>query len=194
MKSQADDEQLAMLPRQLLRRYALHVRPLLARARAAWLARAPRERRALLLCALVLSATLGWYVGWEPATNAIVRLERDLPLQREQAAQIQALAAQAAALRALPDPTAHTPGEWKSALTAALARHGIADASVRVEGSTLRVRVPRISFHAWMQWLESVRKEYGVKPLQLDAKTVTGAEEGQVSIEAELSAPSGAKR
>ncbi|MDF3839042.1 type II secretion system protein M [Cupriavidus basilensis] len=179
----------ATSPRERLRGLADHASPHLARARAAWLARAPRERRALLLCALVVGATAGWLGGWEPAANAIASLERDLPRQREQAVQMQALGAQAATLRALPDPPAHRPAEWKAALAASLMQHGIAGASVEPGDDTLRVQVPRASFHAWMQWLEAVRREYGIKPVQLEAKALPGAQAGQVALNAELAPP-----
>lgn len=95
--------------------------PARAAAQARWQALAPRERRLLTIAGALALVTLLWFVAIAPAWRTL----REVPPQREaleaQLQQMQGLAAEALALRAVPPVP---PDQAQAALAAAAERLG----------------------------------------------------------------------
>ncbi|WP_020205075.1 type II secretion system protein GspM [Cupriavidus sp. WS] len=163
--------------------------PAVARGLLAWRALTPRDRRAVMVCAAAISTACGWLAGWEPAASAIPRLQRELPLDHAQLAQLQLLAKQAQALRALPDIPPRTGAALRDAVAGSLETAGIAGATVEAADHGVRVRADKVSFYAWMQWLAGARQAFGLDVLDMEARAAAGGERGAVTVSAALTLP-----
>jgi general secretion pathway protein M len=123
-------------------------RTTMAALRHRWMALAPRERRALALGGGLLGAYLIWALAFAPAWRTLAAA------LAQQAQQMQALATEAAALRAVPPvPTAQA----QAALTAATARVGT-PASLSLQGERAILSLKGISGAQLGAWLAEARR------------------------------------
>lgn len=161
----------------------------LAAIRRQWRALPLRDQRAVIACAVVIAATAVWQLGWEPAAAAIPRIQRELPLEREQLLQVQTLGVEATRLRNMPDIARKAPDAMRDSVAKSLETAGLTGPDVKLSGATLQVHADKISFYTWMQWLARTRAEFGLTVVSMEAKK-TGTERGEVSVNAELALPS----
>lgn len=125
----------------------------LASLRSTWAALAQRERRMLLLAAVVLGGFLLWALALAPALRTVAAAPAQLAAAEAQARQMQALATEAAQLRAVaPVPMAQA----QSALSAATTRLGEA-AKLSLQGERAVVALKGISGEQLAGWLAEVR-------------------------------------
>jgi general secretion pathway protein M len=118
-----------------------------------WMALAPRERRGLTLAGGVLGAYLIWALAFAPAWRTLAAAPAQLDALALQAQQMQALASEAASLRAVPPvPTAQA----QAALTAATARVG-APARLSLQGERAVLSLKGISGTQLGAWLAEAR-------------------------------------
>lgn len=166
---------------------AVKIGALRERALAYWLARTDQERKFLAVGGGVAVLALLYLVFLEPALEGREQLRRSLPNLRQQAAQMQTLAAEAQALAGQPAPSV-TP-MTREGLTASLATRGLTAASLTMTGEFAKAEFNGVSFANLMAWLDAQRRENRV--LVQDATFTAKGEVGQVDATLTLRQSSG---
>jgi general secretion pathway protein M len=121
-----------------------------------WGGRDARERAMLTAAAAAVILGLIYAVLIGPALTGRERLNRELPTLRQQLAQLQALAREAANL-AGSNPAAAVPLS-KESLEAALLRKGLKAETVALTGDIARIQLSSVSFAGLMAWLDEMQK------------------------------------
>ena len=121
-----------------------------------WTARNARERMMLISAALVVSLGMAYVVLINPAMSGREQLNKSLPVLRQQAAQLQALSAEATALSG---KTSAPPIVMsKENIEAALARKGLKPQYVMMNGDVVKVQLAAASFSGMLNWLDDMQK------------------------------------
>lgn len=129
-----------------------------------WAVRDARERAMLAVAALVVTFGLAYALLIDPALAGRDRLNKNLPVLRQQVAQLQALSKEAAALSvksASPLAGKSAPPSIamsKETIEAALARNGLKPQSVMLTGDFAKVQLPAASFAGTLNWLDEMQK------------------------------------
>jgi general secretion pathway protein M len=121
-----------------------------------WAQRDARERTMLAMAVLVVAFGIVYALLIDPALSGRDRLNKDLPLLRQQVAQMQALSKQAAALSS--KSAAALPPMSRDNIEAALARNGLKPQSVMLTGDFAKVQLAAASFAGTMDWLDDMQK------------------------------------
>ena len=137
--------------------------------RARWAALAPRERRLVGLASTVLGAFLLWSLAIAPAWRTLQTAPARLDAQQHQAQQMQRLAGEAAALRAVaPVPL----DQAQAALTAATERLG-PPSKLSLQGERALLTLKGVDGAALAAWMAEVRA--GARARVVEASlTMTG--------------------
>lgn len=157
------------------------------RALAYWIARTDQERKFLTIGGVVVLLAIVYSVLLDPALSGREELRRSLPALRQQAAQLQSLAAEAQALAGQPPP-AVTP-MTREGLTASMAQRGLTAASLTMTGEYAKIQLNGVSFANLMAWLDAQRRENRV--LVQDAAFTAQTALGQVDATLTLRQSSG---
>lgn len=122
-----------------------------------WNARNERERKQLLLAAVVIVLALIYTLLIEPAYIGRQQLKKNLPNMRQQAVELQSMSMQASALsRETPPPP---PPLTKEVIDAALNRAGLKAQNVAMAGTDLaKVQLSSVSFAGMVAWLDEMQK------------------------------------
>lgn len=145
------------------------------RARAFWLQRSLRERRLLVIAAVLFGIWLLWALGVRPALNTLADSRKALPALRADAAQVQALIIEAQVLqrgRAMVQDTESV----QAALSASLQRAGLQQAEIERlpdEGAAdvsarWQVRLEQASASRVVDWLASLAYLLQLETRQVD--------------------------
>jgi len=121
-----------------------------------WAARDARERAMLAAAALVVTIALVYLLLIAPALSGRVQLNKNLPILRQQVAQMQALSNEAATLSG--KSAAPSVAMSKENLEAALARHGLKPQSVTLTGDFAKVQLASVSFAGTLNWLDEMQR------------------------------------
>lgn len=149
-----------------------------------WSERAPRERAVLLLGGALLVAAIVYLVAIEPAWTGIARLERSLPQQRANAAELEALLAEVKALKGRPAIATMSAGDARSALEGSLSRAGLKAARiVPLSDGDIQLQFSDVPVSRWAPWLANVERELGARST---AVTVTGREAVPGNVDVDL--------
>jgi general secretion pathway protein M len=151
-----------------------------------WAARATRERTMLAVATLVVTFALFYILLIDPALTGRQRLNQNLPVQRQQVAQMQAMAKEASALAG--KSAAPQIVLSKENIEAALARNGLKPQSVMLTGDFAKVQLAAVSFSGTMNWLDDMRRTALVSVS--DAAIVALAQPGMVDATITLRLPS----
>jgi general secretion pathway protein M len=129
-----------------------------------WAARDARERAMLTVAALVVTFGLAYALLIGPALAGRDRLNKSLPMLRQQVAQMQALSKEAVTLSGRPA----SPLAGKSAapliamskenIEVALARNGLKPQNVSLAGNIAKVQLTAVSFAGTLNWLDDLQK------------------------------------
>ena len=142
-----------------------------------WQGLAQRERTMVLTCALVILVALVYGLLLSPALSGRQQLRKDLPLLKQQVAEISDLSKQQAGLNAsLSELTTPVSREQ---LEAALGRRGIKAQTIAVNDDFVRVQIPAAAYANLMEWLVEMQK--ASRLTVEEAKLVALLESGQVS-------------
>jgi general secretion pathway protein M len=101
--------------------------------------------------------TLAYLLLIDPALEGRAQLRRALPQLRQQAAQLQALAQEATALKSQPVPQV-TP-MTRETLSAGLTARGLNPQSLSLTGEYAKLQLNNASFANLAMWLDSQRRE-----------------------------------
>jgi general secretion pathway protein M len=149
-----------------------------------WLERAPRERLVLGFGGSLLLLVLAYLLLIEPAWSGINRLERALPQQRAQAAELDALLAEVKGLRTQPQVATVSPAEMKGAIEKSLARAGLKTTrTVPLSDGDVQMTFANVPYGSFVAWLASIERELGARTTSV---TVAGKEGAPGNIDAEL--------
>ena len=121
-----------------------------------WTMRDARERALLTVAAAVIVLGLTYALLFAPALASREQLNKNLPLLRQQAAQLQALAKEAALLSA--KPTTPSAVLSKESMTAALTRNNLKPQNLMLSGDQAEVQLSAASFAAILTWLDEMQK------------------------------------
>ena len=147
-----------------------------------WLARTEQERRFLGGGAAVALLALIYALAVAPALAGRVRLQKELPLLRQQAAQLQALALEAGELaRQTPPPAAPMT---RDGLAAGLAARGIKPDSLTMNGDYAKLQLSGVAFANLAVWLDAQRREsrIAVQEAALTALAVPGQVDATLTL------------
>lgn len=121
-----------------------------------WAERNQREQRMLSAAALVVVLGLIYALLIDPALTGRAELKERLPALRQQAAEVQDLSKQAAAMDGKADAPA--PKLTDESITASLARKGLQAQSVAVTDQTVRLQMNDVSFASLVDWLAEMQR------------------------------------
>jgi general secretion pathway protein M len=127
------------------------------RATGYWLARTDQERKYLSAGGAVVLLALLYSVLIDPALSGRAQLKRALPELRQQASQMQALAAEATALAA--EPKTQVTPMTRETLAASLTARGLSPQSLTMTGEYAKLQLTAVSFANLMAWLDAQRRE-----------------------------------
>ena len=144
------------------------------RMAAFWLARTEQERKFLGVGGAVLALGLFYGLLIDPALSGRAKLAAELPLLRQQAAEVQALAREASALRGQ-STVAPTP-MTREALGASLDARSLPPQSLSITGDYAKVQFNNVPFASLVAWLDALRGESRivVQDANISAQDVAG--------------------
>jgi len=159
-----------------------------ARGRAAtfWMARTEQERKFLAVGSVVLGLGLFYGVLLDPALTGRARLATELPLKRQQAAEMQSLAREAVALRG--QTSVAPPAMTRESLAASMAAQGLGSPTVNITGEYAKVQLTNVPFAAVVTWLEAARMDsrIAVQDANFVAQDVAGMVNGNITLRQSL--------
>lgn len=120
-----------------------------------WMTRDARERLMLTAAAVVVTISLTYVLLIDPALTGREQLVKNMPELRQQAAQMQILSKEAAALSgksALP-----IAAMSRESIEAALVRKGLKPQSVILTGDLVKVQLAAVSFPETLRWLSDIK-------------------------------------
>lgn len=121
-----------------------------------WAARDARERAMLAAAAIVVALYLIYALLAAPALTGREQLSKNMPVLRQQVAQMQALSKEITALSGISAPP--IPAMSKESIEAALARKGLKPQSVILTGDFAKVQLAAVSFAGTLSWLDDMQK------------------------------------
>ncbi|MGZ8304059.1 MAG: type II secretion system protein GspM [Telluria sp.] len=158
------------------------------RAAVWWLARTEKERNYLTVGGAIVFVTLLWAILIDPAMTGRAELRRQLPQLRQQAAELQSMALEAAQLAARPVPTPAVM--TRETLAASLATRSINPLSLAMTGEYAKLQVSNVSFANLVTWLDAQRRENRIVVQDLTVSAL--AAPGQVDATLTLHQATGA--
>jgi general secretion pathway protein M len=123
---------------------------------AFWAMRDARERAMLAAAALAVTLGLVYALLIDPALSGRDRLNKNLPVLRQQAAQLQTLSKEAAAISGKSAPPSIPMS--KENIEAVLVRNGLKPQSVVLSGDFAKVQLAAVSFAGTLNWLDDMQK------------------------------------
>jgi general secretion pathway protein M len=149
-----------------------------------WAERAPRERAILLAGGVLLALVIVYLVLIEPAWTGIARLEKSLPQQRANAAELEALLAEVKALKAKPAVATMSAADARGALEGSLTRAGLkATRIVPLSDGDIQLTFSDVPVGRWAPWLAGAERELGARST---AVTVTGRDATPGNVDVDL--------
>lgn len=149
-----------------------------------WSERNPRERSVLLAGGALLVAVLLYLIAIEPAWTGITRLERSLPQQRANAAELEALLAEVKAAQSRPAVATMSAADARAALESSLARAGLKAARiVPLSDGDIQLTFADVPVSQWAPWLAIAERELGARST---AVTVTGRDATPGNVDVDL--------
>lgn len=121
-----------------------------------WSARDARERAVLSAAAAMVSCGLIYALMIGPALNGREKLSKNLPLLRQQVAQMQAMSKEAAAFSGKTAPAVAAIS--RSYIEAELARKGLKAQSVMLTGDYVKMQLVSASFAGTLGWLDEMQR------------------------------------
>jgi len=155
---------------------------LISVARSYYLARAPRERRMIVIMLGVVSLAIFWsWFQWQNKENA--RLDHELPQARARLANMQDASAEITRLRATAPMPQPTTAQILDSLQSS-ARTLQLNLNIRsIDNGLIQVSGSGVSFDTWVVWLAKAQSSYAAR---LSSADITQEAKG-VRIEAQLS-------
>jgi general secretion pathway protein M len=123
-----------------------------------WAARNARERMLLAAAAAVIIFGLIYVVLINPALEGREQLSKNLPVLRQQVAQLQAMAKEAAGLAGQSQAAPTVAPVSRESVEAGLARKGLKAQNIALTGDIVKIQLSSVSFSALLDWLADIQK------------------------------------
>jgi general secretion pathway protein M len=133
------------------------IQNLRGQAAAFWQARTEQERKLLTVGGAVVGLALFYSLLVDPALSGRDKLRKQLPELRQQEAEMQALAREAASLQG--QGSIAPPPMTRDSLNAGLSARGLNPQSVNVTGEYAKLQFNGAQFAGLVAWLDAVRTE-----------------------------------
>lgn len=143
-----------------------------------WTARDTRERSMLTLGAGVVVLGLIYALLIDPALTGRDQLNKNLPVLRQQVAQLQALSVEATTFSGRPAPAVSIISRER--IESALVGKGIKPLSVTLSGDQTTVQLAAVSFSATLDWLGEMQRTAQLSVV--DANIVALAQPDMVNV------------
>jgi general secretion pathway protein M len=121
-----------------------------------WAARDARERKMLSAMFVVVLVGVVYGLLINPALSGRDQLNKDLPVLRQQAAQLQSMAREVTGLASQNRPPVAPMA--REGLESTLAAKGLKAENLAVSGEIAKVQLSTVSFSALLQWLDEIQK------------------------------------
>jgi general secretion pathway protein M len=155
---------------------------------AFWSERAPRERRILVAAAVLIALAIVYLICIEPAARGVAKLQRALPQARHQAAQLDALLAEARTLRKAPVSATPAAGDARGAVLKSLEAAGLQPAHADpLPNGDMRLSFANVAYGKWTAWLATAEQTLGVQTTAVHLKA--SGTPGNADIELSLRLP-----
>jgi general secretion pathway protein M len=145
-----------------------------------WANRDARERAILSAAAGVVLLGLIYLLLVNPAMTGREQLKNNLPLLRQQVAQLQELSKEAAVLSAMPAPTVLPIS--KNIIEAALSHNGMKPQSLLLTGEYTKVQLAAVSFAGTLAWLDEMQKTAMLSVVDANIVALTQADLVDVTL------------
>lgn len=147
-----------------------------------WNARTPQEQKFLAAGGAVVALALVYSLFIDPAVTGRAHLKKSLPELRQQAAQLQSMAAEAQAVSR--EGIAQVVPMTQESLTASLAARSIKPESITMTGDFARLQVKEVAFANLVTWLDAQRRESRVmvQDMDLSAQGAAGLVGGTLTL------------
>ena len=142
------------------------------------------EQKTILRGAWILVPLLIWGVLWQPAHEALPRLQAALPQLRAQADQMQALAGQVQTLRQQAQIAVLDSDTLKIAVEKSAKEANLPLLVAPGEQNSVRVSADSVSFAQWLQWQHTLESTQHIRVAS--AMLVASPEPGMVKVQATL--------
>jgi general secretion pathway protein M len=142
------------------------------------------EQKTILRGSWVLLPLLMYGLLWQPAHEALPKLQVSLPNLRAQADQMQALAGQAQSLRQQAQLAVLDSDALKTAVEKSAQAAGLPVVVVPGEQNSVRISAESIAFSRWLQWQHTLESTQHVRVSS--AMLVASSESGMVKVQATL--------
>lgn len=153
------------------------------RANAAqfWTERNRRERVLLTLAAAVVLLGLVYLLLIDPALQGRAQLHKNLPVLRQQSAQLQVMAKQAAALPTATSPAAPAAGVSKESIEAVLQKNDLKAQSVSWNGEFARLQFTDVPFSTLLDVLQTLQATMRLAVVEANITNTNAAIAGSVN-------------
>jgi len=155
--------------------------------KSAWDKRPAQERRILGLAAVVLAPVVFYFLLWQPAHDAVAKLEKALPLMRMQTALLKREAAEVETLRQRAQPALLNSAAMKTAIensAASFQLRGAIESLESMEPNGVRMALSSVSYANWLGWMRSLQRDQHIRVDTLSVVALPS--EGMVKISATL--------
>jgi general secretion pathway protein M len=155
--------------------------------KTAWDKRPVQERRILGIASVVLTPLAVYLLLWQPAHEAVAKLEKVLPRMRMQALLMKRQAAEVEALRQLAQPALLDPATMKTAIensAASFQLRGSLETLESIEPNGVRITFSSVPYAKWLNWLRSLQHDQHIRVDTLSVVALQSA--GMVKISATL--------
>jgi general secretion pathway protein M len=155
-------------------------------ARAFWAERSEQERKFLTVGGIVLALGLFYGLLIDPALTGREKQRQELPQLRQQAAELQALAGEAAQLAAQP-PLQAPVQMTRETLNASLSSRGLNPSNVVMTGEYAKLEFKGASFAGVVTWLDTIRREnrVAVQDASFTAQSTAGQVDASMTLRQE---------
>lgn len=141
------------------------------------------EQKTILRGMWLLLPLLMYGLLWQPAHEALPKLQRALPHLRAQAAQMQSLEGQTQSLRQQAQIAVLDSDALKNAVEKSAQAAGLALLVVAGEQNSVRINADNVSFARWMQWQHTLEM---TQHIRVASAMLVAAEPGMVKVQATL--------
>ena len=142
------------------------------------------EQKTIQRGAWILLPLLMWGLLWQPAHEALPKLQTALPQLRAQADQMQALAGQAQSLRQQAQLAVLDSDALKTAVERSAKEASLPLLVVPGEQNSVRISADSIAFAQWLQWQRTLESTQHIRVSS--AMLVASPEPGMVKVQATL--------
>jgi general secretion pathway protein M len=159
-----------------------------AAAGAWWNERNEQERRMLKIGAAVVAVGIVYGLLIDPAFSGRAKLAKELPQLRQQVAELQALAGEAAQLSA--QAPIQPPPLARDSVNASLQQRGLTPQSLTVSGEYARLEFKGAAFAGLVAWLDAMRREQRltVQEANITAQNTPGQVDATLTLRQEAGA------